>query len=975
MYVQRVLSKKSLPKSANLDAYALVCSVSREITAGGVLMRAMRLSLCGAVLVLLANLPLLAQTQAMQLTTVTPCRLVDTRQSGGPITGGNFRTFNLPQLAQTAGCQNLSSATAYSLNVTVVPHGYLGYLTIWPAGQNRPVISLMNSFDGRIKANAAIVLAGNSGAVNVYVTNTANVVIDIDAYFQPSTSVALAYYPLTPCRVADTRNGGDPLQGGVEQDFDVLASGCQVPQNALAYSLNFTVVPNPPGQILGYLTVWPAGQQRPTVSTLNNLTGTIVANAAIVPATGSNGEVAVYPSNSTDLVIDISGYFAPATPQSGYALYPLTPCRALDTRPHPFSGQQAENILGSSCGPPNIALGYVLNATALPHGALGYLTLWPDGLQQPLFSNLNGLDGAITSNMAIVGTSNGSIDAFAAGNTDLLLDLAGYMAPLETLTVSTSLLPGGTTGQPYQAQLGASGGEGPYTWTITSGSLPPGLTMTSAGLITGVPTHGDTYPFTVQVIDHFGSIASKALSLGVANGSLVILTSHLAVASVGVPYNAALQAVGGAPPYTWSTTAGALPSGLSLDPATGIISGTPTIAGGSNFTAQVQDTQTSTSKDLEIAVAVQNNSTNLNGHYAFSLNAFNGGNPVYIAGSFVANGVGVLIGTLDINTGQGSLPAGHSFTGTFTTDLTSLATMQFTVPDLGMTLNFDFAVFYNGNGQLIETDLNQPGAGFFVQQNATAFQVPPAGNYAMGSFGSNADFNRYAKAGAFTVGASGAVTAGVEDVNDNGNLAHRTFSGTFAIPDTGTGRGQATLMFPDGSTNNYQYYVISAGQFILIGTDPLGPFDPLTLGSIQVQSAGSFNTGSLNGGSILELSGLSPNGGNPQADAVLGLFNWNGSGIGTATLDENNGGVMSLSTLQGNYIVEPNGRVTLTGFGNNAPIFYLSSPSQAFVVGQDNAVSAGVLEPQAPLPLFDNSAMIGTLSRRHCHARASFNRQ
>ena len=78
---------------------------------------------------------------------------------------------------------------------------------------------------------------------------------------------------------------------------------------------------------------------------------------------------------------------------------------------------------------PSTAQGYVFNTTVLPSGVLGYLTLWPDGQNQPLVSTLNALDGSVTSNMAIVPTSNGSIDAYAAGLTQLLLDISSYFAP------------------------------------------------------------------------------------------------------------------------------------------------------------------------------------------------------------------------------------------------------------------------------------------------------------------------------------------------------------------------------------------------------------------------------------------------------------------------------------------------------------------------------------------------------------------
>jgi len=371
----------------------------------------------------------------LRLKTVTPCRLVDTRLSGGPIQGGTAENFDISQLG---GCNIPATAAGYSLNVTVVPKGPLGYLTIWPTGQNQPLVSTLNSLDGRIKANAAIVPAGSGGAVSVYVSNTTNLVLDINGYFdEASDNSALEYFPLAPCRIADTRLangelGGPALSGNTERDFPVQSSNCSLPANAVAYSFNFTVVPVGGGP-LGYLTVWPAGQPQPGVSTLNALTGTTTANAAIVPA-GMNGDIDVFASNDTDVVIDVNGYFA-APGAGGLSLYPVAPCRVIDTRTvgngQPFVGELTVNVVGGPCAPPSTAQAYTFNATVVPSGELGYLTLWPDcpTCQQPGVSTLNAIDGAITSNMAIVPNIDGSTDAFASNLTQLILDISSYFAP------------------------------------------------------------------------------------------------------------------------------------------------------------------------------------------------------------------------------------------------------------------------------------------------------------------------------------------------------------------------------------------------------------------------------------------------------------------------------------------------------------------------------------------------------------------
>ena len=386
-----------------------------------------------------------ASAPPLQFVPVPPCRLVDTRSNHDPIQGGTSRNFVVPQLG---GCNIPSSAAAYSLNVTVVPQGTLGYLTVWPTGEDQPYVSTLNS-DGRIKANAAILPAGYQGAISFYVTDTTDLILDIDGYFAPVSNSTLAFYSLPPCRVADTRGatgdlGGPYLKGGVNRDFPVLASDCGLPQQgAQAYSLNFTVVPH---GSLGYLTVCPTpsdpSQSCPVVSTLNSYGGQVTANAAIVPA-GTDGEIRTFASDDTDLIIDINGYFG-APGQKGLSLYPVAPCRVVDTRPPsgngPFQFELSPpvDVLNSVCSPPSQSQAYVFNATVVPQGPLDYLALWPEGINQPVVSTLNAYDGAISSNLAIVPAgTNGKVDAYAnpvnqndpTDLTNLILDISSYFAP------------------------------------------------------------------------------------------------------------------------------------------------------------------------------------------------------------------------------------------------------------------------------------------------------------------------------------------------------------------------------------------------------------------------------------------------------------------------------------------------------------------------------------------------------------------
>jgi hypothetical protein len=179
------------------------------------------------------------------------------------------------------------------------------------------------------------------------------------------------------------------------------------------------------------------------------------------------------------------------------------------------------------------------------------------------------------------------------------------------LAVKTTALSVATAGTSYSAKLAASGGTAPYTWSVTSGALPAGLTLVpTTGLIAGIPAAGSTASFTVQVSDSenpSASASSGTLSITVNTAPLMINTASLPAATADVSYSAKLAVAGGIKPYTWSVTNGALPAGLSLNPATGAISGKPTAPGTAVFRVNVSDAENpsvSASQGLNIAVTV-----------------------------------------------------------------------------------------------------------------------------------------------------------------------------------------------------------------------------------------------------------------------------------------------------------------------------------------------------------------------------------
>ncbi len=163
------------------------------------------------------------------------------------------------------------------------------------------------------------------------------------------------------------------------------------------------------------------------------------------------------------------------------------------------------------------------------------------------------------------------------------------------LSITTTSLPGGTVGATYSAALAASGGAPPYTWSLASGGLPPGLTLNSGGQISGTPSVAGTFGFTVRVQDAASGNVTRGLSITVAaaGGPLLVLTDSLPRGTLGQQYAERLIASGGVTPYAWAVVSGALPPGLTLQPD-GLVSGVPEALGSFPFTARVADSSQQT---------------------------------------------------------------------------------------------------------------------------------------------------------------------------------------------------------------------------------------------------------------------------------------------------------------------------------------------------------------------------------------------
>jgi hypothetical protein len=197
----------------------------------------------------------------------------------------------------------------------------------------------------------------------------------------------------------------------------------------------------------------------------------------------------------------------------------------------------------------------------------------------------------------------------ASGNASLVMKVKDSGSPVQSATatvtlsvaaagsplaITTSSLPSGKSGTAYSNAVAASGGTAPYSWTITAGSLPAGVSLAgSAGLISGTPTVTGTSSFTATATDAGSPAQTKSvpLSIVVAAAAPAALTISVSLpgGAVGTAYSSPMTATGGTPAYSWSITAGSLPAGLTLAATSGVISGTPTASGTSNFTATATD--------------------------------------------------------------------------------------------------------------------------------------------------------------------------------------------------------------------------------------------------------------------------------------------------------------------------------------------------------------------------------------------------
>ncbi|WP_175494859.1 putative Ig domain-containing protein, partial [Janthinobacterium lividum] len=205
-----------------------------------------------------------------------------------------------------------------------------------------------------------------------------------------------------------------------------------------------------------------------------------------------------------------------------------------------------------------------------------------------VLSGTTNVAGSFPVSIKVADSSTGAGAPFSASNSYTLI----VVAPVISVTPGSLAAPKVATA--YSQQLSASGGVAPYAYTVSAGSLPAGLTLSSSGLLSGTPTAGGNFTATVQAADAHQFTGTQSYTLVVSSATVSLTPTTLPNPTAEAVYTTTLTAAGGTAPYTFSVSSGTLPAGLSLNAATGVLSGTTNVAGSFPFSIKVTDSSTGT---------------------------------------------------------------------------------------------------------------------------------------------------------------------------------------------------------------------------------------------------------------------------------------------------------------------------------------------------------------------------------------------
>ena len=414
------------------------------------------------------------------------------------------------------------------------------------------------------------------------------------------------------------------------------------------------------------------------------------------------------------------------------------------------------------------------------------------------------------------------------------------------VTVNPATLPNGAVAAAYSQTITASGGVSPYAFTVTAGALPAGLTLSPGGVLSGTPTAGGTFNFTVTATDSSpfpGPFSgSRAYTVVIAPPTISLPATSLAGGTLGAAYSAAITpASGGTSPYAYAVTAGALPGGLALNASTGAITGTPSALGTFNFSITATDSSTGTGPYTAtqsysiVVIAVPPTASNSSLTVAYNAAATNvpltlgGGTATSLAiGSAPLHGTAVVSGTTityQPNAGYAG-PDSFTYTATNSGGTSSPATVSITVNDPVITISAS-----GGFAATVGTPYSQTFTWNGGAQPWSGFQVTnlPAGLSITGTTANSATVSGTpTQAGSFTLNASATDTS----TGNGPYTVGQAFTLTVAAP--------TLTLTPAATTFSAPYGVAYSQSFTASGG--IGPYTYARTGTLPPGLSFSGNT-------------------------------------------------------------------------------------------------------------------------------------